>query len=153
MKTFTKKALVKRGWTILLCIPLIPVILVSCEDLLNGLDSGDPRDKLVDTWKVQEFLVPLKSALEPYWVEIEKHPDDSTRVIIYNFYNVDADAEAVLSGNNLSLPLQLLEGGYEVSGSGQIRGSNANEILWSYTVDDGSGESIRYSSLYTRLTF
>lgn len=137
------------------CLPVLFFLLAiaalsSCEDLLT--DSGDLRDKLVDTWKVDETAVPQKSALEVYWVEISKHPYDTSRVVIYNFYNVDADAEAILSGSTLNLPLQTLEGGYDVSGSGQIKGSKANEIIWTYTVDDGSGVAENISAVYTRLT-
>lgn len=126
----------------------------SCEDLLTDLDSGDPRDKLVDTWKVDETSSgKRKSALEIYYVEISRHPFDSTRVVIYNFYNVHADAEAVLSGSTLNLPLQSLEGGYAVRGSGQIQGIKASEIIWTYRVDDGSGVEENLTAVYTRPSF
>ncbi len=141
-----------RGWIPLLLFLLAGIGLTSCEDLLD-VDSGDPRDKLVDTWKVTETSGNYKSALEVYYVEISKHQYDSARVVIFNFYNVDAAAEAVLQGNTLSLPHQILEGGYTVSGSGQIQGSKANEIIWTYTVYDGSGEENNVSDFYTRLTF
>ncbi|MCK4747730.1 MAG: hypothetical protein KAT15_11860, partial [Bacteroidales bacterium] len=116
-------------WTSVLLILTAGIILSSCEDLLGDQDSGDPRDKLVDTWKCDETPGTYKSALDVYWVEISKHLYDSTRIVIYNFYNVDAEAEAVLNGNALTLPLQMLEGGFQVSGSGQIQGSKANEII------------------------
>lgn len=142
-----------RRWIPLLLFLLAGIGLTSCEDLLTDPDSGDPRDKLVDTWKVNETSGYYKSALEIYYVEISKHPYDTSRVVICNFYNVDAAAEAILQGNTLSLPLQILEGGYTVSGSGQIQGSKANEIIWTYTVDDGSGEENKVNAIYTRLTF
>ena len=138
---------------------LLPVLILtglglsSCEDLLTDLDGGDPRDKLIDTWRVEETGGSKKSAMEVYWVEIFKHPNDSSRVMIFNFYNVDADAEAVLSGNSLSLPRQDLDGGFTISGSGQIQGSKANEIIWTYSVDDGSGVAENITEVYTRLTF
>ncbi len=141
-----------RAGRALLPVLVAGMILSSCEDLLTNVD-GDPRDKLVDTWKVDETPASYKSTMEVYWVEISKHPYDSNRVVIYNFYNVDADAEATLSGSTLSLPLQTLEGGYRVSGSGQIQGTKANEIIWTYTVDDGSGQEDRVTAVYSRLTF
>ncbi len=142
-----------RGWFSLIILLLSGIGLTSCEDLLTDPDSGDPRDKLMDTWKCDESPGNYKSAMEVYWVEIFKHPYDTTRVVISNFYNVDADAEAILKDNTLTLPLQTIDGGYKVSGSGQILGSKANEINWTYTVDDGSGEVYRASAVYTRLTF
>ena len=127
--------------------------LSSCEDLLTDLEGGDPRDKLVDTWRVQDTANGKKSALEVYWAEISRHNTDSSRIVIHNFYNVSSDAEAVLSGSKLTLPLQELEGGFTVSGSGAIQGSKANEIIWNYSVDDGSGVAESISEVYTRLTF
>jgi hypothetical protein len=143
-----------RKWiNTLLTTAVFSILLSSCEDLLTDPDGGNMRERLVDTWKVDETESPRKSSKDIYWVEISKHPYDSNRVIIYNFYNVDADAEAVVNGYTLSLPAQTLEGGYEVSGSGQIQGSRANEIIWTYTVDDGSGVAASVSAVYTRLTF
>jgi hypothetical protein len=134
------------------CIAVLFILLAvtglsSCEDILS--DSVDPRNKLTGTWKVDETAGTLKTALEIYRVEISKHPYDSNRIVIYNFYNVDADAEAVLSGRTLALPRQTLQGGFDVSGSGQITGSNANEITWSYTVDDGSSIPVSRIAVYT----
>ena len=144
----------ERKWIYLFFAAAALTGLASCEDLLTDPDSGNMRDRLMDTWRVSETTAARKSVMDDvYWVEISKHPSDSNRVVIYNFYNVDADAEAVVNGNSLTLPLQLLEGGYEVSGSGQIQGSKANEIIWSYTVDDGSGVAEAVNAVYTRLTF
>jgi hypothetical protein len=159
----------ERGLSLLLAM-LMAGMLHSCEDLLSDQEGGDPRDKLVDTWKVDESPANLKSAgnynpdveeaassayksgLEVYWVEIEKHIYDTSKIVIYNFYNVDAAAEADLSGNTLSLARQTLRGGFTVSGSGQVQGSKANQIIWTYTVDDGSGQEERLTAVYTRLT-
>jgi len=133
---------------------LAGIAFSSCEDLLPELNTVVPRDKLIDTWKVTETTDPLKSAMnDVYWVNISKHPFDSNKLVIYNFYNVDSDAEATLDGYTLNLPRQTLEGGYTVTGSGEIQGSKANEIIWTYTADDGSGEVEKGSAVYTRLTF
>ncbi len=137
----------------LLVILLMGIGFTSCEDLLSDLDGGDPRDKLIDTWKVEETIGSKKSTMEVYYVDFFKHPDDSSKVVITNFYNVDAVAEAVLSGNSLSLPLQDLDGGFTLSGKGEIQGSKANEIIWTYSVDDGSGVAENIKEVYTRLTF
>ena len=138
----------------------VPVILIagialsSCGDLLSDLDTVISRHQLIGTWKVTENAGPAKSAMgDVYWVDISEHPFDSSKLVIYNFYNVGADAEAVLDGNILSLPLQTLDGGYSVSGYGEIQGSKANEIIWTYTADDGSGEVEKATAVYTRLSF
>jgi len=139
---------------VLSIIFLSGIALSSCEDLVPDLNTVISRDKLVDTWKVTETTDPVKSAMDDvYRVDISKHPFDSSKVVIYNFYNVGADAEATLEGLTLSLPLQTLEGGYSVSGYGEIQGSKANEIIWTYTADDGSGEVEKGTAVYTRLTF
>ena len=135
-------------------ITLLFGFLSSCEDILGDQDVEFTREMLVDTWKVEETHGVYKSEMEVYWVEISLHPMDTSKIIIYNFYNVDADAEAILtSGKNLELKQQTLQGGYTVAGSGQVQGSRGNEIIWSYSVDDGSGVPDNVSAIYTRLTF
>lgn len=141
-------------WALLPAICASFLLLFSCEDLLQDLDAGITRESLVDTWKVEETQGGYKSSEEVYWVEISLHPSDTARLIIYNFYNIDADAEAILlNGTRLDLPAQELEGGYTVNGSGEIQGNRGNQILWTYMVDDGSGIPVQFNATYTRLTF
>ena len=143
-----------RGWIILLVYVLSASIFSSCEDLLGDLNPGFSREMLVDTWKVEETHSKYKSEEEVYWVEISLHPTDTNKVIIYNFYNIEADAEAIFSsGINLELRQQTLKGGFTVRGAGQIQGNKGNQIIWNYSVDDGSGEPDNINATYTRLTF
>lgn len=137
----------------LLILILAGAGMSSCEDLQTDLDGRDPRDRLVDTWKVEESGSPLKAGNDVYWVEISKHPSDSGKIIIYNFYNVDSDAEAILNNNVLNLPLQELAGGFTVNGAGEIQGTKSNQIIWTYSVDDGSGVAENVTAVYSRLTF
>ena len=127
--------------------------MTSCEDALPGIEGGDPRDRLVDTWKVEDTAGGKKSGMGVYYVDISKHFNDSSRIVIHNFYDVSSEAEAILSGTKLTLPIQQLEGGFTISGKGEILGVKSNEIIWTYTVDDGSGTAESISELYTRLTF
>ena len=130
------------------------LLLNSCEDILGDLNGRLSQDMLVDTWKVEENTGSYKSAEEVYWVEIEAHPSDTGRIVIYNFYNVEAEAEAILAGGmELIIPEQVLEGGYTVTGRGEAQGNRANQIIWTYTVDDGSGIPENITAIYTRLTF
>ena len=125
--------------------------LSSCEDLLPG-KGDDARDLLVDAWRVTENPAPGKSADEVYWVDITRHPLDTARIIISNFYNIGANslAEAVLSGMTLTLPSQLLPGGFIVSGSGDIAADWVS-IDWIYNVDDGSGQHETFTAEYQKL--
>ncbi len=118
---------------------LLALLSYSCEDLLDT-GSGDARDRLVDTWKVIEESSPLKSEQGAYWVEIEKHPDKQQMILIYFFHGLGDDvyAEASLNGTTLTLGQQVLQGGWTIQGSGVIQKS-WNEIIWTYTADDGSG--------------
>ena len=130
---------------------LLGFMAYSCEDLL-GPDTGDDRDKLVDTWKVAEESSPLKSGQGAYWVEIEKHPDNQNMVRIYFFHGLGDDvyAEASLGGSTLTLGSQVLQGGWTIQGSGEIQKS-WNEIHWTYTADDGSGVIDQVTAVYTRI--
>jgi hypothetical protein len=130
---------------------LLAFLTYSCEDLL-GPDTGRDRDALVDTWKVIEEPSPLKSEQGAYWVEIEKHPDKPDMIRIYFFHGLGEDvyAEASLSGTILTLGSQVLSGGWTVQGSGEIQKS-WDEIIWTYTADDGSGLAEKFTAVYTRI--
>ena len=138
-------------WKMAVTMILIALLFSSCEDL-GGPDTGDNRDRLVDTWKVVDESSPLKSGQIAYWVEIEKDPDKQTMIRIYSFNYLGDDiyALASLSGTSLTLPQQELPGGWTVQGSGEIQ-KNWNEILWTYTVDDGSGMLEQVTAVYTRI--
>jgi hypothetical protein len=131
---------------------ILALMSYACEDLLSDLDTGDARDKLVDTWKVDETSSPLKSELEVYWVDIEKHPDKINVIRIYSFHGLGdyIYAEASLSGTTLTLGHQVLTGGWTVQGSAAIQ-KNWDEIIWTYTADDGSGQVMNVTAKYSRI--
>ena len=134
-----------------LTLALLSFACISCEDLLSNLNQ-DARSRLIDAWKVDESGSSYKSGLEIYWVEISKHPTDSARILISNFYNVggQSSAKATLAGRALTLPLQTLTGGFSISGSAEIQ-EDWNKITWTYSVDDGSGIPDGITAVYTRL--
>jgi hypothetical protein len=128
----------------LLWLIFLVLIVSGCEDLpifTKGNISG--------LWLCNESGGYKKSTLETYYVEIDTHPDDSTKVIISNFFNIDDDAEARISGTTLTLASQTLEGGFTVHGSGVIS-KNYTQIDWIYFVDDGSGDEERITAVYTK---
>jgi hypothetical protein len=133
----------------LLWIVFLVFLASGCEDFPILLTGDDPRDKVSGLWLCDESGDYLKSVEETYYVEIDPHPDDSSKVIISNFFNVNDDAEATLSGSRLTLANQILEGGFTVSGSGVIS-KNYTQIDWEYFVDDGSGKDYKVTAVYTK---
>ena len=132
-------------------VVIIMLIAVGCEELLTELGNDDLGEKLTGSWLCDESEGYLKSVEEIYHVEIFLDPDDSTKILIFNFFNLDPDisAEAILSVNRLILPVQTLEGGFTISGSGTIAKSNT-QIDWEYSVNDGSGKDYEMSAIYTK---
>ncbi len=116
---------------------------------MKELNPDDPRDRVTGLWLCEESDDYLKSVNETYYVEIDPHPSDSSRVLISNFFNIDDDAEAILSGYQLSLPVQTLKGGFTVRGSGSITKNDA-QINWVYYVDDGSGVDYKITAVYKK---
>ena len=151
-KTKTMKAI---GWI----NPVLPIsilllaLTVSCEELLNNLGNDeDVREKIEGQWSCDETSEFFKSTAEIFTVYISPDPDDSTKVLIDNFYELGYDVSAVasVSGRNLYINSQTVGDGYTIIGSGTIS-SNYNEINWNYSVEDGSGEVDNVTATYTRL--
>ena len=100
-------------------------------------------------------MKPAKSSnqrLEIFSVYISPHPNDSTKVLIDNFYELgyDVSAVATVSGRNLYISTQTVGDGDTILGSGTIS-ANYNEINWNYSVEDGSGEVDNVTATYTKL--
>ena len=134
-------------------LPLSAVItvLTGCVDFLEDILPDNDRARIIDSWKCSESDTYLKSSLAVYWVSIEEHPADSAKILIYNFFDLDENlaAEAVVAGRNLNLPLQTLEGGFIFNGTGRVS-NDASRIDWTYFLDDGSGEEVEITAVYTR---
>jgi hypothetical protein len=131
---------------------LFLALTVSCEELLNTSDNGDIREKIEGQWSCDETSEIYKSTAEIFSVYISPHPDDSSKILIDNFYELgwDVSAVATVSNRNLYIHTQTVGDGYTIIGSGTIS-SNYNEIKWNYSVDDGSGETDNVTATYTRL--
>jgi hypothetical protein len=125
----------------------------SCEDLLNNSGSGlDVRAKIEGQWSCDETSEIYKSTAEIFSVYISSDEDDSTKVLIDNFYELgyDVSVVATVSNRNLYLDSQTVGNGYTIIGSGTIS-SNYNEIQWNYSVEDGSGQVDNVTATYTKL--
>ena len=139
--------------TILPVSILLLALTVSCEELLNNLgDDKDVREKIEGQWSCDETSEIFKSTAEKFSVYISPHPDDSTKVLIDNFYELgwDVSAVATVSNRNLYITSQTVGDGYTIIGSGTVS-SDYNEINWNYSVEDGSGEVDNVTATYTRL--
>lgn len=122
---------------------LLAAFFVSCEKLDNG---DDPRDIIVGTWSCSESY---STHQQSYQVFISKSASDSTRILISNFNLLgnDVDVYAKLSGLNLNIPSQSVDG-FQISGSGTVA-SNHEKINLSYSVNTGS-EIEQWTAVYSK---
>ncbi len=115
-------------------IALLAVILMSlpaCE-----LDDIDSRDKFIGKWRVSESSEYYGPPAMSYTVDIKEGELDEDEIIISNFYNMNVDAYAFVSGNNITIPRQLIcDDTIEIEGSGNYTN---NEIHLSYSANDGA---------------
>jgi len=119
--------------TVLMAVAVALLFTTSCE-LDNDPVTSDPRDNFVGTWVVNE-----QSSLygtNNYTVTIRKDPDNSTQVLIANFYHFgnDFDTWAITTISSITVPQQEVCN-HTVQGTGQ---RDKNKITWSYTVNDGA---------------
>ncbi|MFW5886536.1 MAG: hypothetical protein ACOCUL_02145 [Bacteroidota bacterium] len=120
--------------------------LSSCENL----ETGDPRDQIVGSWKVDEVHDQFKMK-EVYDVDIEKHPSDSSKIIIVNFYNLIIEAEGSYYGDSVKLtPNQILEDGTIIFSGGGTVSNNYNQIDLQYKLDGGDGKVVNATAKYTK---
>lgn len=125
------------------------VIIQSCE-IADELTGGAATvAKIEGEWTCDEQSEIYKATAEVYSVTLSPDADNSSGVIIDNFYGLQASAKASVSGMSLIISDQTIEGGFSVSGSGTIS-SNYREINLNYTVDDGSGVVDHVTAVYTK---
>lgn len=119
----------------LLLITLIGTLLFtsSCE-LDSDPVTTDPRDNFVGTWIVDEQSTLFGN--NNYTVTIRKDPDNSTQVLIANFYHFgnEFDTYAITTIGSITVPQQEVCN-HMVQGTGQ---RDRNKITWTYTVSDGA---------------
>jgi hypothetical protein len=129
----------KKIIVVLLIIPIF--FLASCE-------KDEKRTSVIGTWQCVE--VGTVSTPNPYFVDIAYDYNDTTRLILYNFYNIGYSSEIIAEyeGNKITLISQVV-GGYSFVGEGVVS-SNYKEIEWQYEVDDGSGMIDYVSAVYSR---
>jgi len=130
----------------------LSLMLFSCQPEDTNPDSPNEslRNKMIDTWSVDESSQIYKSIQSKYTVQILKD-NDSSKVVIDNFYNLGygKQAKAVINDNyTISIPSQEVDG-FLISGSGTIN-HGQNRIDFSYITDDQGGLVDTVSAVYTR---
>jgi hypothetical protein len=134
---------------------LFPVILMvvlftlSCDPNNDLTGVAATVAKLEGDWTCDEQSEIYKATTEVYTVTISPDPDNTSGVIIDNFYGLHIPAKANIAGMSLIISNQTLEGGFSVSGSGTIS-SNFKVIDMAYNVDDGSGVIDHATAVYTK---
>jgi hypothetical protein len=128
----------------LLLIIVLTTIFESCQ---KDLGLTDERETVEGTWKCQE-VVNNKDTYS-YYVQISKAADDSTKVYLYNFFQIGMNYKvyAYLNGTSLTIPKQTTDN-IQFSGNGTISSGN-NTIKWTYSANDGSGTD-NVTATYTK---
>lgn len=132
---------------------LVVLFFASCEDELTG--NVSTVEALEGEWTVSEDSELAGST--SYRVYIDIYSDDSSSVLISNFYQLgydDGEVVGDISGNRIELrPDQAID--YYgstyivVSGTGTISDDYQN-IDWQYEVDDGSGTTDNATAIYSK---
>ncbi len=133
---------------------LVFALLTGCEK--NPVNPED-IELLKGRWSVEEESEHFKSQQYTYEVTISISPQDSSRIIISNFYQLGTNAEAIgeVQGNRIQLLENQTISGYGesyavISGDGTITDDFQN-INWSYSIDDGSGNPDNATAIYTKI--
>ncbi|MBI4645561.1 MAG: hypothetical protein HY738_02940 [Bacteroidia bacterium] len=126
-------------------------LLNACKPEEEETPASDPRAILEGQWLVDETETPVTKHIKDFYdVYIQKSSQDSTKILIGNFYNlgIDYDAIAVLNGSVLHVDPQVIAQGYQIEGTGTIS-DNSKSINWNYTVDPGD-QMVQVTALYTK---
>lgn len=110
------------------------VFVNSCAEE-EPVTPSDDRDKLVDGWTCTENSSQAGSST--YTVLISKSTTNTAEVLLENFYDISNQIKArvTVSGNNLTIPQQLLNGN-QLNGSGSMSGTNSFTLT--YYINNGS---------------
>ncbi|MCX7863238.1 MAG: hypothetical protein N2449_09630 [Bacteroidales bacterium] len=130
-----------------LCSTILLMALVACNPDEPDPDTGDIRDKLVNTWKCTENSATYGT--QNYYVEITKD-NQSGIIVIDNFFNLGLgkSIKASVNGQTITINNQMVSG-HLFNGTGTIA-SNFNSISWNYTFDEGNGPE-NVTATYTKM--
>jgi hypothetical protein len=124
-------------------IILIP-FLQACQDDISDLD--DPRDAIVKLWRVTDNS-DTYAGTNGYDVTISKDNTEITRVLFTNFHYLGTSDKlyATLAGSTLTIPTQVLDQTFTISGTGLIA-NDLNSIDFNYSVQEGSDPAKNFTA-------
>lgn len=135
------------SYLLLLIIGALAIGLHSCTDDFFDDPNTDPVDKFLGNWVVNETS--LLFGQSTYNVTIERNPDNTSEVIIKNFYHEGYSefAKALVTSNTLTVYQQTIcENSKTISGTGTFSGGTIN---FTYTVNDGA-DLDNVTAVYTK---
>jgi len=107
------------------------LLLASCaktEDPSATPTSSDPREKFNGNWHVSENSTDFGTSTYNCTIT---DSSDATHILIAYLYGFNKKAYSTVSGNNMSIPSQIIQGN-SLSGNGVL--ANANQINLTYLV-------------------
>ncbi|MHC1708285.1 MAG: hypothetical protein AB9842_12310 [Bacteroidales bacterium] len=131
-----------RLFVLLIAIPAIGFIW-ACNPDDDPFSDQEARDNYIGTWRVQES----DKGKITYEVVISADPNNSTQVLINNFYNYGIEPYALVTATNITIPSQSFSKYLQLNGSGTLSGS---KITWTYYVNNGA-DLDTIQSVYTKL--
>ncbi len=111
--------------------------LASCtpdkkDDPTAPSPTTDARDKYIGSWLCNEFS--KISGQTSYTISISKSSSSSSDILIDHFYDLQAQARASVSSNNITIPYQQLGTIGFAAGSGTLSSTGSNLSLY-YTTN------------------
>lgn len=127
-----------------LLLILLTGFMASCvpeEDLDPYAD--DIRDKFLGSWRFTEKQLERGVDDISFTVTITYDPGNSSQVLLKNFAQVGSQYSAygIVTNNRVTIPLQEVSPGFQVSGSGTM--PTLTTMDWEYTITAG-GDMISY---------
>lgn len=120
----------------------IASVFISCtpdkaQDPSSPSPNTDARDKYTGSWLCNETS--KISGSTSYTISISKSTTNSSEILIDHFYDLQAQARASVSGNNITIPYQQLGSIGFASGSGVLSSTGSNLSL-AYTTNIGGNK-------------
>jgi hypothetical protein len=108
--------------------------------------SSDPRAKFLGNWAIQEHSTDYPPPDQTYNVTVTDSSDASHILFAY-LYGFNKKIYASVSGTNLTIPQQIIQG-QNISGTGVL--VNGNQINLSYTVQTSSTHTDNVTAVLTK---
>jgi hypothetical protein len=138
-----------RNWGKLffLMITFTAFLFSACTDDDDDDDTGDPRDKFVGSWNVEE-LRDIDDDPIYYDAQVKKSTSNSAYIEIYYIYFQDPNqaVDALVTGDNLTIETQTICN-YDIQGGGESK--SYDKFVLDYTVEDAA-DRINVTAKYTR---